>query len=75
MESNQFEDNWIKMKKNIKQLCDKLTEDDLDYIECNYEKIVAKIQEYYGISKTQAETQVDLFFEDIKQRIYTMLMI
>jgi len=75
MEWNQLEYDWIQMKEKVKQLCDKLTDDDLDYIECNYEKIIGKIQEYYGISKEQAEMEVDCFCENIRQKIYTMYMI
>ena len=37
----------------------KLTNDDLDFIAGKRDELVAKIQERYGISKQEAQTQID----------------
>lgn len=52
---------WKQVKGNIKKQWGKLTDDDLDKIKGDSEKLIGKIQEKYGTSKDAAEAQVKKF--------------
>ena len=52
---------WKQIKGNVKKQWGKLTDDDLDKIKGDSEKLIGKIQEKYGTSKDAAETQVKKF--------------
>jgi uncharacterized protein YjbJ (UPF0337 family) len=56
-----IKDNWTQVKNQAQQQWSKLTNVDLDVIEGKREALVDKIQERYGISKEQAEREVELF--------------
>ena len=49
---------WKQIKGEVQKQWGKLTNDDLDVIEGDSEKLVGKIQERYGISREEAEKQV-----------------
>ncbi|GMU23371.1 MAG: hypothetical protein AMXMBFR13_34490 [Phycisphaerae bacterium] len=55
--------NWKQMKGQVKQQWGKLTDDDLDRIHGEREELAGKIQERYGISRDEAERQLDQFGE------------
>ena len=59
MNWDQIEGNWKQFKGEAKRQWGKLTNDDLDVIEGNRDKLVGKIQERYGIAKDEAERRVD----------------
>lgn len=63
MNSEQLKGKWNQVKGNVQKNWGKLTEDDLDVIEGNKDILVGKIQERYGISKEEAEKQVDDYNE------------
>ncbi len=50
---------WNQMKGNVHQWFGKLTDDDLQQIQGNREKLVGKLQERYGWSRMQAEEEVN----------------
>ena len=54
--------NWKQLKGDVKSEWGKLTDDDVDQAEGDRDKLVGKIQEQYGLAKTEAEHQVDAFF-------------
>ncbi len=53
--------NWKQMKGSAKAHWGKLTDDDLDVIEGNRDQLAGKIQEKYGVSKDEAERQINDF--------------
>jgi uncharacterized protein YjbJ (UPF0337 family) len=53
--------NWTQMKGSAKAHWGKLTDDDLDVIEGNRDQLAGKIQEKYGVSKDEAEEQINDF--------------
>ena len=59
MNWDQIRGNWDKAKGELKVQWSKLTDDDLTRIEGERDKLVGRIQELYGISKEEAESQVD----------------
>ena len=51
--------NWNQLKGQVKTRWGDLTDDDLAVIEGERDKLVGKVQERYGITKEEAERQVD----------------
>ena len=50
-----IEANWRQMKGKVKARWGKITDDELDQIEGNYEMLCGKIQEAYGLSREEVE--------------------
>ncbi len=61
MNREQLKGKWNQMKGSIKKQWGKLTDDDIDRIEGERDRLVGKIQEKYGKSKEEAEKEVDSF--------------
>ena len=61
MNWDQVEGNWKQFTGQIKQKWAKLTDDDLQLINGKRIELLGKIQERHGITKEQAETQLDSF--------------
>ena len=61
MNWDRIEGNWKQIKGKAKQQWGKLTDDQLDVIAGNRDQLAGKIQESYGISKDEAEKQLDDF--------------
>lgn len=59
MNSDQLQGKWKQMKGSVKERWGKLTDDDVDVINGQNEKLVGKIQEKYGIAKEEAQRQVE----------------
>jgi uncharacterized protein YjbJ (UPF0337 family) len=58
MNWDQAKGQWTQMKGSVRKQWGKLTDDDLDVIAGEREKLVGKIQERYGIAKDEAEKQI-----------------
>jgi uncharacterized protein YjbJ (UPF0337 family) len=70
---DRIEGNWNHFKGRVKEQWGKLTDDDVDVIAGKRDQLVGKIQESYGITKDEAEKQVELFggaFRDADLRNY-----
>jgi uncharacterized protein YjbJ (UPF0337 family) len=59
MNWDRIEGNWKQIKGNVKQQWGKLTDDQLDVIAGKRDQLAGKIQEAYGVSKDEAEKQLD----------------
>jgi uncharacterized protein YjbJ (UPF0337 family) len=59
MNSDIFEGKWKQLKGSIKDQWGKLTDDDLDRIEGNYDKFEGTLQERYGWTKEDARRKLD----------------
>ena len=59
MNWDQIEGKWKQLKGSAKQQWGKLTDDDLNVIGGQKDKLVGTIQERYGIQKDQAQREVD----------------
>jgi uncharacterized protein YjbJ (UPF0337 family) len=53
---------WNQIKGEVKVQWGKLTDDELDEIDGQYDKIVGKLQEKYGYQKERAEEEAERFF-------------
>ena len=59
MNWDQVAGKWKQMKGDIRGKWAKLTDDDLELIGGEKDKLVGRIQERYGIQKDEAQRQVD----------------
>lgn len=59
MNWDQVKGNWKQVKGTIKAQWGRLTDDELDEINGEREKLIGKIQERYGIAREEAEKQVE----------------
>ena len=61
MNWDRIEGNWKQFSGKVRQQWGKLTDDDLDRIGGHREELAGRIQEVYGISKDEAEQQIERF--------------
>ena len=61
MNKEELKGKWTQLKGSIKSRWGKLTDDDIQRIEGDRDKLVGKVQEKYGQSREEAEKQVDEF--------------
>ncbi len=61
MNWDRIEGNWKQLSGKVRQQWGKLTDDDLDVIDGRREQLAGRIQEVYGISKDEAEKQIERF--------------
>jgi uncharacterized protein YjbJ (UPF0337 family) len=61
MNWDRIEGNWKQVSGKVRQQWGKLTDDDLDVIGGRREQLAGRIQEVYGISKDEAEKQIESF--------------
>lgn len=59
MNWDQIEGKWKQFKGEAKAQWGKLTDDDLDRIAGNREKLAGRIQEQYGKEKEEVEREID----------------
>jgi uncharacterized protein YjbJ (UPF0337 family) len=59
MNKDIIEGNWEQVKGTVKKQWGKLTNDHLDEIEGNRQKLAGRIQELYGISSEEAQKKVN----------------
>lgn len=57
MDSNIFKGKWKQIKGEAQKQWGKLSNDDLDVIDGEREKLVGKLQERYGYAKDRAEQE------------------
>lgn len=66
MNWDQIEGKWKQAKGAVKQKWGKLTDDDLDVIAGKQDELIGKIQERYGLTREEAQKQVDSWdFSDV----------
>jgi uncharacterized protein YjbJ (UPF0337 family) len=58
MNWDQAKGQWTQIKGSVRKKWGKLTDDDLDVIAGERERLVGKLQERYGIAKEEAERQI-----------------
>jgi len=58
MNWDQVQGKWKQMKGSVKQQWGKLTDNDLEVIDGQKDKLVGRLQERYGITKEEASRQI-----------------
>lgn len=61
------EGNWKQFKGKVRARWGKLTDDQLELIAGKRIELTGRIQEAYGVSKDEAEVQIKLFEEQMKE--------
>ena len=64
MNWDKIKGNWKQVKGSVKSKWGELTDDELTQVNGERDKIIGKIQEKYGISRDEAEKQVDDWAKD-----------
>ncbi|MGD0003429.1 MAG: CsbD family protein [Anaerolineaceae bacterium] len=59
MNKNVFEGKWKQMRGNAKVWWGKLTDDDLEKVGGNLDKLIGLLQEKYGYTQQQAEEEIN----------------
>jgi uncharacterized protein YjbJ (UPF0337 family) len=63
MNTDILKGNWKQFRGEIQKQWGKLTNDDLDVINGEYDKLVGRVQERYGWEREQAEREVNDYFD------------
>ncbi|HEX2980969.1 MAG TPA: CsbD family protein [Anaerolineaceae bacterium] len=58
---------WRQIRGDVKRFWGKLTDDELDQIDGNTDKLIGKLQEHYGYSRERAEEEVNRFSQDVNK--------
>jgi uncharacterized protein YjbJ (UPF0337 family) len=66
MNWDRVQGNWKQFKGQVKEKWGKLTDDHLDVIDGRRETLAGKIQEAYGISKDEAEKQIEAWEASVR---------
>jgi uncharacterized protein YjbJ (UPF0337 family) len=67
MNWDRIEGNWKQLKGSVKERWGKLTDDQLDVIAGKRDNLAGRIQETYGLSKDEAEKQLDDWQKGMKE--------
>ena len=59
MNKDTFQGKWEQVKGDVQKKWGKLTNDDLDVIKGDSKKLVGNLQEKYGMTKEEAEKEID----------------
>jgi uncharacterized protein YjbJ (UPF0337 family) len=62
MNEDVLKGKWRQLKGELKSQWGKLTDDDVDRVEGDAEKLIGRVQERYGYQREQAKREVDDFF-------------
>ena len=61
MNWDRIEGNWKQLSGKVRAQWGKLTDDDVDVIDGRREELAGRIQEVYGVSRDEADKQIDTF--------------
>ena len=63
MNADVIKGKWHQLKGEVKSHWGRLTDDDLDRVEGDSEKLIGRVQERYGYARHDAEREVNDFFD------------
>ena len=63
MNADVLKGQWMQLKGEVKSQWGKLTDDDLDVVEGDAEKLIGRVQERYGYQRDQAKREVSEFLD------------
>jgi uncharacterized protein YjbJ (UPF0337 family) len=64
-----LEGMWKQVRGQIKETWGEITDSELDEIEGKRDKLAGKLQEKYGWSRAEAESEIDKFLSDSESRL------
>ncbi len=59
---------WKHLHSDVKEWWEKLTDDDITEIDGRLDHLAGKLQERYGFSKEETETEIEQFLKDVEAR-------
>lgn len=59
MNDNTLKGQWNDMKNSVKQKWSEMTDDDMDHVNGDRDRLVGRVQERYGRNREDAEREVD----------------
>ncbi len=59
MNVERFQGQWLQIRGDIQKAFGKLTKDDLDVINGQYDKLVGVLENKYGLAKEEIEKKVE----------------
>jgi uncharacterized protein YjbJ (UPF0337 family) len=59
MNVERFQGQWLQIRGDIEKTFGKLTKDDLDVINGQYDKLVGVLESKYGLAKEEIEKKVE----------------
>ena len=65
MNWDQVSGKWQQLKGNVRTKWGKLTDDDVEIVAGNRDKLIGKLQERYGFTKDRALQSVDEFIDGL----------
>ena len=68
MNADILKGKWKQIRGQAKQWWGNLTDDDLDTIDGNLDKLVGALQERYGYAKDQAQAEIDKRLKTLKEQ-------
>lgn len=63
MTSDIIKGKWHQLKGKVRSQWGRLTDDELDVIDGESERLVGLLQEHYGYARDRAKREVDQFFD------------
>jgi uncharacterized protein YjbJ (UPF0337 family) len=69
MNQDVLKGNWKQLRGDLKTWWGKLTDDDLDKIEGNWDKFIGTLQERYGWERERAEREAENRFRDYERSL------
>jgi uncharacterized protein YjbJ (UPF0337 family) len=66
MNQDILEGKWNQMRGEVRTWWGKLTDDDLNRVKGNLEKLSGALQERYGYSKQEAQSEIDKFLKRLE---------
>jgi len=67
MNWDQVEGKWKQLKGSVRERWGKITDDDLEMIAGNRERLVGKFQERYGLAKEDAQKRADEWVKSVQE--------
>lgn len=68
MSSNTLNGKWLLIRGDIKKAWGKLTDNDLDEINGDIDRLSGKLQEHYGYSRDKAQREIDDFRRKVRNK-------
>ncbi len=65
MVSEILKGRWKQLRGAVKERWGELTDDDVDQVRGEWDRLVGKLQETYGYKKEQAEAEISEFLENL----------
>ena len=65
---DQLAGQWKQFRGSVRETWGKLTDDDFEVIRGNRDQLVGRIQERYGIAKEEANSQVDEWVANMREK-------